>query len=65
MSPMGLESGREFTAWLSVAKCHKLPSSALSRFLAHIEKCTDAWGPHWEGPACMSDEREYPRSRTG
>src|SRR5215472_16531819 len=34
---------------------HKLPSSALSRLLAHIEKCTIAWGPHREG-SCMSGE---------
>src|SRR5262245_62569918 len=34
---------------------HKLPSSALSRLLAHIEKYTIAWGPHREG-SCMSGE---------
>jgi len=37
------------------ALCHKLPSSALSRLLAHIEKCTIAWAPHREG-SCMSGE---------
>ena len=37
------------------ALCHKLPSSALGRLLAHIEKCTIAWAPHREG-SCMSGE---------
>src|SRR5262245_22176499 len=36
-------------------KCQKLPSSALSRLLAHIEKHTIAQLPHWEG-FCMSGE---------
>src|SRR5262249_23684160 len=38
-----------------IMHCHKLPSSALSRLLAHIEKCTIEWAPHREG-SCMSGE---------
>src|SRR5262249_26505886 len=38
-----------------IMHCHKLPSSALSRLLAHIEKCTIEWAPHREG-TCMSAE---------
>src|SRR4029450_5896819 len=38
----------------SSQKCHKRPSSALSRLLAHIEKCTIARAPHRE--RCMSGE---------